>query len=259
MKELIKICLKENKSELLKDKNVKAHLSEITKNLQNFKINCNCKQDIDYFKLCIIYQGVKNKQTFENIYEDLSKELIEIWHTLEFNKKNEFLMNAAKEQLEKMPYFTYNDAQIYIPFFDELLNAFYTKQLAIFELPQFFKLYKEFKERMMDSKQYHELPFKHGFVDVQFLAHYPNGFGFYVKENHSIYVLDNNQVVTRLPLSLSTRSDCIDVERGSMLVEAILKEDQVAVVQWCINSGQINERAKKQCINLLNKLKGIKS
>ena len=38
-------------------------------------------------------------------------------------------------------------------------------------------------------------------------------------------------------------------------IEAALKNDKIAMVQWCINSGQIDEEVTKKCIKLLEKIK----
>jgi hypothetical protein len=42
-------------------------------------------------------------------------------------------------------FFRFNDKPIWIAFFDELLNALYHSEIAILELPQYFKLYRQFR------------------------------------------------------------------------------------------------------------------
>ncbi len=255
MKECIKICAKANKSELLKEKSIKNRITQIKSQLMPFKIDCTCKSDLDYFKLCIIEKGVQNKLMFEQTYTDVSREMEEIWPIIEFKKKNEFIQNTLVLIKQNHPSFVFNEKEIFIPFFDELLNAFYCKETAILELPQFLKMIKNFDDKMIEVKTYRELPYQFNFLDVQFIHANELGFGFYVNTNHSIYVIDNEENVTRLPLSLSNRVDEIEPFRCASLVNAVLSKDDLSFVQWCIDSGQINEKVKKNCIKLLKKLK----
>lgn len=255
MKELIKLCGKGNHLVLLKQKEVKNRIEKARSLLQPYGIDCTCKNDWDYFNLMILYQGAINKSMIEEAYEDVSRDMFEIWNDLDYKKRNEFAVNALMPMKEKLLSFQSNGNRIFIPFFDELMNTLYDKETAILQLPQFFKLYKDFKERMIDVFVYRHHPFESGFVPVQFIQAFENGFGFYCPDNHSIYVINNLKQVITLPLSLSRRVHQLDVERASKWVEAVLKSDKIAMVQWCINSGQINEIVTKKCIKLLENLK----
>lgn len=254
MKELIKICSKANRLELLKDKTIKQKLSTIQQQLKPFGIDCSCRSDLDYFHLCILSKGAENKQSIEEAYEAISREMFEIWQDLDYKKRNEFAGKALNELKETMIHFDYQGSRIFIPFFDTLMNTLYDKEVAVLQLPQFFKLYKEFKDRMIDPFVYRHLPYEFGFVEVQFLGSEENGFGFYCRENHSIYVINEKKEATVFPLSVSNRTESIDAAKGKLLVKAVLSQDKRAAVQWCINCGQINEAIKKKCIQLLAKL-----
>lgn len=255
MKELIKLCERGNHLSLLKQKEVKERIEKARLLLQPFGIDCLCKNDWDYFNLMICYQGVLNKSKIEEAYEEISREMFEIWNDLDYKKRNEFAVNALASMKEEMLSFNTKESRIFIPFFDELMNTLYDKETAILQLPQFFKLYKDFKERMIDVFTYRHLPFEAGFLPVQFICAYENGFGFYCADNHSIYVINDQKQVLVLPLSLTRRVDQLDTERASKWVEAALKNDKIAMVQWCINSGQIDEEVTKKCIKLLEKIK----
>ena len=254
MKELIKICAQYNGLQLLKQKSVRQRLKQIEVNLKPFQINCTCKSDFAFFTLCIMEQAWENKNTIEQAYEQVARTMFDIWEDLDYKKRNEFACSALNEIKEKLPYFELMDNRIFIPFFDELMNALYDREVAVLQLPQFFKLYKEFRDRMIDPYQYGALPYQHGFCDVQFIAGFEAGFGFYVKENHSIYVIGLEKQVTILPLSIKNRTDFIDVTKAASVVEAILNHDVQKVTQWCINCGQMEERCKKKCIQYLKKI-----
>lgn len=254
MNELIKLCKKENHVQLLKLKSVQNKIKEMKERLAPFGIDCSCRTDMDYFNLQILDLGVLNKQKIENAYESLAKEMFEIWEDLDYKKRNEFSMQALKELKEDLVSFNYHEKRICIPFFDELMNVLYDKETAILQLPQFFKMYKDFKERMIDPFIYFDKPYQSGFVDVQYIGSNDLGFGFFVVENNSIYVIDKNKKTVVLPLSLSKQVKQLDTNRAMKWVEAVLNQDQKAMVQWCINSGQIEEKIKKKCIALLDKL-----
>lgn len=254
MNELFKLCKKANHIQLLKSKSVQNKIKEIKGRLSLFGIDCECHTDMDYFNLQILDLGVQNKQKIENAYEALAKEMFEIWEDLDYKKRNEFSMQALKEIKEDLASFDFHEKRILIPFFDELMNVLYDKETAILQLPQFFKMYKDFKERMIDPFFYFDKPYQSGFVDVQYLGSNDLGFGFFSLENNSIYVVDKNKNTVVLPLSLSKQVNQLDPNRAMKWVEAVLNHDQRAMIQWCINSGQIEEKIKKKCIALLDKL-----
>ncbi len=255
MNELLKILSKSNSLVLLKQTSIREQIKKMEEVLKPFQIDCTCKNDYDYFNLCILYQGYLNKAKLEAAYEEISKEMFEIWHDLDYKKRNEFASNAMIELKEKLCFFKVNDQKIFIPFFDVLMNTLYDKEVAVLQLPQFFKLYKEFKDRMIDPIEYLSLPYQSGFVDVLFIHSNENGFGFYVKENHSIYIIDKNKKVIMIPLSLKHKTEFHEPERAVNLVEAVLENNVKDVLQWCVNCGQIDEKSKSKCITRLNKMK----
>lgn len=254
MDELIKLCKKANNVQLLKLKPVQNKIKEIKGRLAPLGIDCSCRTDMDYFNLQILDLGVQNKQKIENAYEALAREMFEIWEDLDYKKRNEFSVQALKGLKESLASFDFHEKRIFIPFFDELMNVLYDKETAILQLPQFFKMYKDFKERMIDPFFYFDKPYQYGFAKVQYLGSNDLGFGFFSLENNSIYVVDKNKKTVVLPLSLSKQVNHLDTERAMKWVEAVLNQDQKAMVQWCINSGQIEEKIKKKCIALLDKL-----
>ncbi len=255
MKEVIQLCHKSNKSELLKHKDIKRKITEMTKALQIFKIDVSCKCDLDYFKLSIISQGLLAKQFIQDAYEEVGHEMFEIWQTLEYKTRNEFANKALKEKKVNYPHFDVDNATIYIPFFDELTNIFYDREVAMLQLPQYFRLYKDFKDKMIDVGHYKWYPYEYGFLDVQYLGRVNELFAIYVKENHKIYFIESDQVKYVFPLSLKHRCQSLDVERVKPLLEAIANQEETALIQWCLNSGQIDEKTKKACIKLLKKVK----
>ena len=255
MKDFFKFCFKENRIELLKEKSIRDQIQQIQDQFKEYGIELPCHHDLDYFNLQILSRGLKNKQVIESEYEALANEMFEIWQDLDYKKRNAFSQGALAEKKEALLWFSAQECRIFIPFFDELMNTLYDKETAVLQLPQFFKLYKNFKDRMIDPFHYHHLPYEAGFVDVQFLGSRSDGFGFYCRQNHSLYVLDEKKSCTILPLSISNRVETLDPQRTWGWIEAVLNQDQRAMLQWCVGCGQLNEKIKKKCIALLAKAK----
>lgn len=145
-------------------------IKAMKKTCHMFQLPFSASSDKEYYRLEIIMQGIANKQTLESSYDRIRNELIELWDHVDYQQRNALMtlhQSAIKESLTL--FITDTEAKIYIPFFDELINTLYGKEMVVFELPQFFKLYKDFKSTMVDVWKYRYLPYQHGFTTLTFV------------------------------------------------------------------------------------------
>lgn len=123
-----------------------------------------------FFNAMMLYTSLFNKEAFETAFERQRKDLADLWETLSRQEKN-LLANTRLDEIKlKLTSFigTQGD-RIWIACFDELLNALYDKRISIFELDQYFKLYTDFKTRMIPVEHYGLLPFEQAFIDIAVL------------------------------------------------------------------------------------------
>jgi hypothetical protein len=123
-----------------------------------------------FFKAYLLMVSLTNKEAFETAFERQRKDLSDLWETLSRQEKN-LLANTRLDEIKRRltSIETPNGEIIWIACFDELLNALYDKRISIFELDQYFKLYTEFKSRLIPVEHYALLPFAQRFIDIDVL------------------------------------------------------------------------------------------
>lgn len=246
MEKLIKLLRKENPREFLKLPQIKKEISEMNQILKPFHVDFPVKTIKDYYTLCISCEALKNKQEIERVYEQRRHELFEVWAMLEYPKRNEFLHPFVQEKVAKMKKFNHKGKLIFLPFFDELINALYDHETAILELPQFFKMYKQFSDKIIDPAMYGLHPYQVDFAQAQTISQHETGFSVYESKTHTLVVIFYDGMTQEIPLSLTCTADKLDPSQGAKLTEAILTK-QLSVIQdaFC-QSGYISEKLKKK-------------
>jgi len=166
----------------------------------------------------MIDQALKNKEEFQKVSEAIRFDFFDIWQDMEYAKRNEFLLLNMTSFYENACVMDFENEQILVPFFDPLLNALMMKRPAVFDLPQYFKLYKDYKGNCVDPlKTYglsllhspfypfthlHSLNHEHVFYDAQHHALiHCEGIAF--KEVYALYEpIDDATILKELSLAL---------------------------------------------------------
>jgi hypothetical protein len=201
-----------------------------------------CDHEIHALMLDIYYQSTINKNTIQQAYEKTRNNVFDIWQNLDNVQKNHLLSVELSEVFDQLPHFTYNDITVYVPFFDELLNSLIDKRTAIFELPQYFKLYKMYKDRVIAPEYYTHLPFLHGFSECIVAHSDQKTLMLYHPKAHVFYVLKDFKIITRLPLANQTTPSFMELQT---LAIHIKNDDVTMIKQWLIDNSALSLRASK--------------
>jgi len=154
-------------------------------------ITLNIKSELDFFNAAILYESLVNKKRFEESYERERKELTDLWPTLSYQEKNKLINLKLNETKKRCRSFKdKKGTTIWIAFFDQLLNTLYDKEMNIFDLEQYFNLYKNFKKRMISTQSYGIYPFVHAFIDISVLDSVENHVVFYYDPLKTVYRLN---------------------------------------------------------------------
>ncbi len=240
----------------IQHKTLKSQTNEIVKAFKPFNIDCKVKTELDYFEALIQYQALLNKQKFEKLYEDQRHELFEIWDNMSYQERNRLIQIKLDEVKETCKYFkTSEDKVIWIPFFDTLLNGLYHNDIAIFELQQYFKLYKDFKDRRVSIREYGFLPYSSQFIDVQVILERKDRIYFYYHPLASIFELNSTFELTRIPLDCDACKITPFTKDLLQIINAYRSENVKTFLEACIESSLISEKSKKVLQKRLSKEK----
>lgn len=95
-------------------------------------------------------KALSQKQAFQDASESIRFDFFELWQDMDYSQRNAFLQQYLQPMYENLVSFKFEDENIVIPFFNPLLNALIMKRPAVFDLDQYYRLYKEFKDNTID-------------------------------------------------------------------------------------------------------------
>jgi len=131
--------------------------------------------------------ALKNKEEFQKVSEAIRFDFFDIWQDMEYAKRNEFLLLNMNSFYEKACVMNFENEHILVPFFDPLLNALMMKRPAVFDLPQYFKLYKDFKGSCVDPIKTYGLHLLHSpFYPFTHLGSLNDEHVFYDAQHHAL-------------------------------------------------------------------------
>ena len=245
MIKLLKELYKYNGLSLSNTPKLKTKLKTIRMAFSSYSIDLPLRTDLDYFDASIAYQGLLNKQAFETVFQDQWVQLSDLWSHLSYQEKNKLIQIPLTEVKNQLPYFSSESGKvIWIPFFNELLNTLYHSDLAIFELEQYYKLFKNFSSNREDRHHYGFLPFKSRFIEITPLFEKEGCFYFYDQDFKSIFRLNSKFEMVRLPLNKEActlhplKKDLTD------LAKAFHSENWVELAKLCLMSPLIHSKTK---------------
>lgn len=245
MNKIITIINKYHKS-ILKDKEVKRNIKVIETELAKYKFKFKIKNDLDYFKAYIMYQGIINKSIIEDLYEENRFAMLDIWDTLDYNQKNAFSKQAIMKRSDLIKSFTYNNVTILVPFFDELINKLYKDEIAVRELPQFFKLSNDFKELAQDINQYFPNVYLSDFLNTINIGVLKGYAIVFAQENKHLYIL-NQEGYTCLFYDG-------DLKYAFEFVRLYLEKDVVGMIDYIQEYQLYNEKIRNKLMKYRKKV-----
>ncbi|QIK70182.1 hypothetical protein G7062_07720 [Erysipelothrix sp. HDW6C] len=227
----------------------KYHKQQLSREVMNtyrdlnkiYDLKYNLKDDFDCLKMSVFANGLKTKDTFEKEFERIRNANIDMWDNLVFQERNFIIKCDFAPTKAKLHKFVDDDQNIYIPFFGKLLNSLYDRETAILELPQYFKLYQEFKDKLIPIDIYGLKPFIANMASARYT----------VGDEHAL-VLYDNQLATFYRIRDGI-CDTYPFEQGKQLdkekvmtLSTALLNDETAFIDLLIAAEYLNPRCVKK-------------
>jgi hypothetical protein len=240
-----------HKQQLLKTKDVKSDIQWMKDTFKKEGLLFSCQNSHDYFRMQIIKTSLDNKQKLEKAYDQSRNKLIEIWPTIDYQQRNH-LMNielfSLKESLMKFE--SQTGVWIMIPFFNELLNSLYHKEMVVFELPQFYKLYKQYAKECVDPVIYGIEPYRAGFSNTTFVCYSKKRFVLYCESVKTFYLCNLKEVVE---FPLFEKSE-VSLAVLNLLGKCLIDSEVTQFMDICIEHALLSAKAAKSYKKLKNPL-----
>ena len=210
---------------------------------KQYNLGYNTKNELDLIKLSIFETSLRQKKKIESIYESVRSSLFDMWDHLSFYERNDLIILELDKVINNLNSFKFESTDIYIPFFDPLLNKLYIQEIAILELPQFLKLYHDFNERLIPIEYYGLNIYKNGFSMMQEIGYnesevvlyYPNG---------NIFYKINKDGMRRFPILKKAEL----TEKDLTKLGELLLNDELGFIDYLIEKEFVNKRFIKKII-----------
>lgn len=195
-----------HKQSLLKKKFAQSNKEKLAR-VNQYEPIFNVDSEMDAIMLDVYYQSTISKDTIQDAIEATRNNVFDIWSNLDNNQKNHLLQVELAPVFASLPSFIIEDTPIVVAFFDDLLNALLVKRTAVFELPQFFQLYKTYKDRIINPKLYGHQPFDAHFSECQLVLFQDSTMILYHPTARILYEINNFYIVKRFPLFIESTLD----------------------------------------------------
>ncbi len=232
---------KYHKQSLIKDnfsKEAKHKLSIVNQHELIFSVN----NEMDAILLDVFYTSTVNKEALQKAFEDARNNVFDIWSNLNNTQKNHLLHVECQSVYESLPNFVVNDTRIYVAFFDELFNSLFDKRPVVFELEQFFKLYKTYKESVIDIRNYKYLPFMAKFSECHLINQKDEKMMLYHPKAKLLFEVTNFNITKRFALDIQEN---ITIESIESFAQFAIDDNIQMMKQWLIDESCLNKRALK--------------
>lgn len=224
-----------------KQKLDKKTIKKYQKLITDYKLPYTVKDDKGCLYTSIFETGLRNKNVFQSQFEAIRNANIDMWDNLSYQERNFIIKCDIVVEKTKLKKFVFEEQNIYIPFFDRLLNHLYDEETAILELPQYFKLYDQFTDRINPVEIYGLLPFESDMSFAKHIATKDNLCVLYDKQNAVFYKLGRD-FFERYPILQKVSKDGTIIKK----VANALLEDDTLFIDALIEESMIHPKCIKK-------------
>jgi hypothetical protein len=243
MKKLITILRKANNLTFKSSGEDVAYVKAMKSKFDEYRLPFDVRDDFSYFRARIFYRGIQNKEAFEQSFDKTRNQLFEMWDSINFQERNRLANLELNRIKPDLPFMHGNEGKIWIPFFDDLLNSLYDHQIAIFELPQYFKLYKQFADKTSKIENRGLKLWSAGFVEWINVAQNESTLVFYYEPMHCLFRLDETFELIAYPLCKTPEIKATR-ENLQAMGDALLENDEILFIREILDSKLTDAKTK---------------
>ncbi|MBS3991956.1 MAG: hypothetical protein KGZ51_07775 [Erysipelothrix sp.] len=194
--------------------------------------------------------ALENKEGFQRASEAIRHDFYDLWQDMEYAKRNQFLIQYLESYYSNVKVFNFEDESIVVPFFDVLLNALIMKRPAVFDLPQYFKLYKDYKENVVNPLSLYGLSLlQSDFYSYKLVASNDNNHVLYDYKQGVLIHCEGMTLLKEYPLAKIVN----DNDLIFSLAYDILNQDLVSFTQKGCDFQLFHPKLAKKCQKALAK------
>lgn len=244
MKTLSDILAKKYHKKLDKLPSYKQKLLEMQRLFKEYGIACVIKDEFSFYQIEYMYEGILNKQKFEETYLTTYVAMHDFWSDLDYQERKHQMNVDIDHMRKELKSFPYEGEEIYIPMFDQRMNRLYTQEIVLLELKQYGRFTKKFDD-VIQKNLYGILPYMYNFTSCLFICGDDGYFSIYNPELNRLYFIKEFTCTSTLSFH-PQKSEETSFDEIKVIAEAYMKGDEAAVIDVLKASNLIEESVKKK-------------
>lgn len=252
MKKIHDILAKKYHKKLEKLPSYKQKLFDMQKLFKDYGIACVIKDEFSFYQIEYMYEGILNKQKFEETYLTTYVSMHDFWTDLDYQERKHQMNVDIDHMRKELKSFPYEGDEIYIPMFDQRMNRLYTQEIVLLELKQYGRFTKKFDDVIMKNL-YGVLPYMYNFTSCLFICGDDAYFSIYNPDLNRLYFIKDFQCVGTLSFN-PQKSEETNFDEILILAQTYMKEDEEALANLLCSSSLIDEGVKKKLQKYVKKL-----
>lgn len=252
MKTISDILSKKYHKKLEKLPFYKEKLLAMQKLFKEYGIACVVKDEFSFYQIEYMYEGILNKQRFEETYLTTYVSMHDFWTDLDYQERKH-QMNVDIDQMRKeLKSFPYEGEEIYIPMFDQRMNRLYTQEIVLLELKQYGRFTKKFDD-VIQKNLYGILPYMYNFTSCLFIHGDDAYFSIYNPDVNRLYFIKDFACIGTLSFH-PQKSEETDFDEIKQLAQSYMEGNEEALAQMLCASSLVDEGVKKKLQKYIRKL-----
>lgn len=231
------------------DKKTRKHFAKLN---DTYQLGLNIKHDRDILRLSVFETGLTNKAYFEASFEQTRTHQYDMWDHLSFQERNRLISCDIAPFKTQLKSFYHENTIIFIPFFDLLLNNLYEHETAILELPQFFRLYRDFNHQLIPVDTYGLKPYQNNMAFAPCVAFDDHHVVLFDASINTFYTLNDQLQLTRYPLFQKT---LLDDQQVQTIAAAMLTNEPTHLMDILFEYKALSPRCIKALLKQRRKAK----
>lgn len=251
MKNLEEILNKKYHKKLEKFSSYKEKTKQMQTTFKEYGVGCVIKDEWSFYQIEIIYEGILNKQRFEDTYLTTFVSMHDFWEDLDYQERKHQMnvdIDAMRKELKSFPY---EGEEIYLPMFDQRMNRLYTQEIVLLELKQYKRFVKKFDD-VIEENMYGVLPYVYNFTSCLFICGDDHYFSIYNPDVNRLYFIENYHCTHTLSFD-PAKSDATNYEEIKQIAEAFMVNDETMCANLVVQSALVHDGMKKKIDKYLKK------
>lgn len=248
---ILKLLNKKYDRKLEKQDSYQTMYKELTILANEYGIVLEYSGDFICLQYEILYHSLCNKIKFEETFLKTYVMMHDYWNDLDYLERKHQVNVDVDQMKGDLIHFVYQDEVIYLPIFDEKMNRMYHHEMVLFDLKQYGKLRREFKQYIKLNRYGIEL-WKSDFTRAEFVREWDSMYCLYVRELNRFYIIEDDQCIDTI--SLDPTANELDHEQLILISQLYEKKDAQSLIEFIINEKLIQDKLVKKFERYLKKL-----